>query len=293
MKLSDLISKSEILRGEDLLSRIVGKPVCDSRKVQPRDVFFDISNNEDYVKAAAARGCAVTVREYSDSGDGSSNTVHVKNVRLSYAEACEKYAGDPTKDMHLIAVTGTNGKTSTTHILAAILRRAGYKTGIIGTVGNFIGDEITSADYTTPPPDVLSELFQRMKNDGVKYVVLEASSHALDQDRLGGLTFDAGIFTNLTRDHLDYHKTMENLAKAKAKLFPACRASIINLDDTYAKQMAFAASGDVYFCSEKDEGADFYADNIECGIAKTNFRISSYFGDIYIKSKLTGSFNVY
>ena len=293
MKLGQLIKENEVSRGEFDASIEIGTPRDDSRKVSRGDVFFSVDGAHigDAVEAGAK---AVVCGSGADCGKyiGVPN-IYVDDVRRAYALACQRYRGCPGDKMKLIAVTGTNGKTSTTMILRSILEHAGHKTGLIGTIGNFIGKTRHDTSYTTPPPDVVAELLEEMRDDGVEYVVMEASSHALDQRRLDGLHFEVGIFTNLTRDHLDYHKSIEACAEAKARLFEMCGASVINLDDAHAKEMAWHAAGNVYYCSKIDAAAEFFADNAEVGMSHLGFSLHHAGGTTKISSSLTGGFYIY
>ena len=179
-----------------------------------------------------------------------------ENVRKSYALAWSRRESDPAKDLHLIAVTGTNGKTSVASFLYTLLRAAKVPVGLIGTVECIAGDEHIPSSYTTPPPDVLYPLLRHMKEKGISTVVMEASSHAIAQHRLYGLQFETAVFTNLSRDHLDYHKTWDVYRDVKASLFTHAKNAVICLDDTQAKYMGFASTGDVYYYGT-DPQADF------------------------------------
>ena len=150
---------------------------------------------------------------------------------------CAKWFGNPADSLKLLGVTGTNGKTSVTYMLKKIIEKAGYKVGLIGTIQNMIGEEIIAAHNTTPNAYELNSLFALMKAKGCTYVIMEVSSHALDQSRVYKLNFEAAMFTNLTQDHLDYHGTMENYLAAKKKLFKMCRTAVINSDDSYAARL--------------------------------------------------------
>ena len=294
MRLCDIIKKEEISDSADISFEITD--ISDNtEKLRPGAVFFACGSGEKYVIKAIDAGASAIICDVGANipPDIPIPVFRVDNARFSYAVSCQRLYGSPSKSMKLVAVTGTNGKTSTAMLVHAILSRAGRKTGTIGTIGNFIGSERLPASYTTPPPRELAELLFKMKSAGVKYVAMEASSHALDQYRLGGLTFDIGIFTNLTRDHLDYHKTEDACAAAKARLFENCRHSIINLDDGRAKEMAWHAAGDVYYVSKNSPRAEFFVDKISCGMKKTDFTLESDYGKLDIRTSLTGDFYVY
>ncbi len=225
----------------------IGKPMMDSRLLSKKDVFFS-ENGASYMKEALEKGAAAIVTsETAVLPPCPIPVFRVENVRKSYALAWQRYTGHPERSLRLFAVTGTNGKTSVARFLASLFEAAGHKVGRLGTVEYFDGKDSHPSEYTTPPPETLYPLFMKMKQNGVTHVILEASSHAIVQERLAGLTFDTAIFTNLTHDHLDYHKTLEAYRDAKATLFCSAKISILNGDDPNAPDMAWHAAGDVYY----------------------------------------------
>lgn len=233
MKLSNLVDCEKNL-GDLEITGIT----CDSRQVKPGYAFVCIvgavSDGHNYAEAAVKSGACVIIAERDT---GAENQIIVSNTHAAYADMCAKWFGEPAKDLKLLGVTGTNGKTSVTYMLKQIIEKAGYKVGLIGTIQNMIGDEIIATHNTTPNAYELNSLFALMKAKGCTYVIMEVSSHALDQCRVYRLDFEAAMFTNLTQDHLDYHITMENYLKAKKKLFKMCRTAIINSDDSYAEKI--------------------------------------------------------
>lgn len=180
----------------------------------------------------------------------------VANTRRALSFACDRFCGHPSRGMHLIAVTGTNGKTSTATMIYHILTAAGKPCSLIGTVACKSETRLYEEDpslekrstMTTPDPDVLYPMLKKMREDGIEYVVMEASSHALALDKLAPLTFDIGIFTNLSPEHLDFHGTMENYLSAKARLFSQCEYGILNFDSEYAEKIARNASCRILRC---------------------------------------------
>lgn len=233
MKLSNLIECKNNL-GDLEITGIT----CDSRQVKPGYAFVCIvgavSDGHNYAETAVKSGACVIIAERDT---GAENQIIVPNTHAAYADMCAKWFGEPAKDLKLLGVTGTNGKTSVTYMLKQIIEKAGYKVGLIGTIQNMIGDEIIATHNTTPNAYELNSLFALMKAKGCTYVIMEVSSHALDQCRVYRLDFEAAMFTNLTQDHLDYHITMENYLNAKKKLFKMCRTAIINSDDSYAEKI--------------------------------------------------------
>ncbi len=215
-----------------------------------------VEDGHQYAKQALEKGAAVLITQRDT---GLSPQVIVEDTRKIYAEMCANYFGRPAEHLKLIGITGTNGKTTTSYLIKEIFEACGYKTGLIGTIQNMIGEEVLSAKNTTPDPYELHSLLDLMYKAGCKVAVMEVSSMALDQKRVEGLRFAAGIFTNLTQDHLDYHGTMENYLAAKQKLFAASDVSVVNLDDSYAGEVLRAAAGKTVTYSVKDSSADFQA----------------------------------
>ena len=211
---------------------------CDSRQVKPGFAFVCIkgakSDGHDYAEKALENGAAVIIAERDL---GLEVQIVVSDTHAAYADMCANWFGNPADSLKLLGVTGTNGKTSVTYMMKKILEKAGYKVGLIGTIQNMIGDEIIATHNTTPNAYELNSLFALMKAKGCTYVIMEVSSHALDQSRVYRLTFEAAMFTNLTQDHLDYHITMENYLAAKKKLFRMCKTAVINSDDPYSAEL--------------------------------------------------------
>lgn len=214
----------------------------DSRKVIENDIFICIkgfaTDGHKYIDKAIENGAKIVIIQ--DDVNIKSNditVIKVENTRKALAKMSANYYGNPSNKMKIIGVTGTNGKTTTTFMIKDILERAGKKVGLIGTIANYIGDEKIHTERTTPESLELQELFNEMVNKSVEYCIMEVSSHSLELDRVYGIEFEGSIFTNLTRDHLDFHKTFENYYKAKFKLFERSRIKLINIDDNYGKQV--------------------------------------------------------
>ena len=170
----------------------------------------------------------------------------------------------------LIAITGTNGKTSTTYMIKSIAEEAGLKVGLIGTIHNLIGDRILETERTTPASVDLQKILRDMKNAGVELVVMEVSSHALDQARVHGVEFDIGILTNLTQDHLDYHKTFDNYLAAKKKLFLQSKRAVVNADDPHCAGITEGLDIPLTTFGVREK-ADFFASDIEITTAGAQF----------------------
>lgn len=237
MKLAKLMEglEYEVLKGN--LDVSINSINYDSRKVKDGDMFVCIkgfkSDGHNFIDAAINNGAKVIVCEdEADVKDGIT-LIKFKDTRKALAKIGAKYYDNPCDKLNIIGVTGTNGKTTTAFMIKNILESCNEKVGLIGTIANYIGDEKLETERTTPESLELQELFRNMVDKGVKYCVMEVSSHSLELDRVYGVDFEVGIFTNLTRDHLDFHKTFENYYKAKYKLFPRSKTSIVNIDDKY------------------------------------------------------------
>lgn len=201
------------------------------------------------------------------------------------------FFGNPSKKLKIVGVTGTNGKTTTATLLYRIATALGYKAGLIGTVENIIAGEIEEATHTTPDPIALNKLLSKMVIRGCEYVFMEVSSHALDQGRVAGITFTGGIFTNLTQDHFDYHKNIENYFRAKKKFFkmlPAEAFALSNADDDYGRKMLEGTPARKFFYGFKEK------ENFQGEIVKLDFSgLRLKFNQTTVKSKLLGQFNAY
>lgn len=235
----------------------------DSRKITVGCAFVCIRgtgvDSHEFAAEALKNGAAVVVVERDM---GLSSQVIVENGREAWAQMCVNWFGNPSKRLKLIGITGTNGKTSTTYLLKAILERAGYMVGVIGTIQNMIGQRVLSTGHTTPDPYELQEMLCAMADAGCEYAVMEVSSHALDQARVGGCVFEVGMFSNLTQDHLDYHQTMENYAAAKKRLFSMCKTGVFNKDDAYFSYMSEGVNCPVVTYSSHDDTADYTARDV-------------------------------
>ena len=234
----------------------------DTRQLEKGDLFICIKGlNFDGHTAAEKMLKAGALAVVVERDLGLSNQILVKDSRIAYGIICGNYFGNPAQKMKLVAVTGTNGKTTCVFMLKQILEAMGHKTGLISTVQYEIGDRILPSKNTTPDAYTFHSMLSKMYEGGCEYVVMEASSHALDQHRLAGVIFEVGAFTNLTVDHLDYHKTMENYFKAKKKLFDISKKAVVNLDDEYGRRLKSDLKEAVSF-SISDDNADFTAKNV-------------------------------
>jgi UDP-N-acetylmuramoyl-L-alanyl-D-glutamate--2,6-diaminopimelate ligase len=260
MRLAELLEQA---KGTSFAELEISGVTDDSRKAGPGFAFVCIegltTDGHKYAAGAAGSGAAVIIAQRDT---GVPNQILVADTRLAYSAMCAAYFGDPAKGLHLIGITGTNGKTTTSYLLKSIFEKAGYKVGLIGTIQNMIGEETLPAKNTTPDAYELNSLFSLMKKSGCSYVVMEVSSHALEQGRTAGLHFDTGVFTNLTRDHLDYHGTMENYLAAKRKLFEVCDLAVVNADDPSSGKLLEGLPCRRVSYSARSGEADYSAHNI-------------------------------
>ena len=270
----------------------------DSRKVKDGSVFVCIKGFETdghkYAKTAVENGAAVVVAQ--DKIDVGVPVVYVENSRRVMAELACTFYGNPSEQFSLVGITGTNGKTTITYLIKSILETAGKRVGVIGTNQNIIGDKVLLTKSTTPTtPNALElqQLFTEMVHYGAEYVVMEVSSHALDLDRVHGCNFDVGVFTNLTQDHLDFHKTMENYLNAKAKLFGLSKKGVVNFDDDGGKKIVNDAKCPDILKTGLEAGCDLRAENIKITARGSQFDMV-YNGKKYpAMVRIPGQFSVY
>lgn len=266
MKLQELLAGIPVLdAAADLETEITGVSY-DSRRTKPGDLFVAMTgfatDGHQYIGKALENGAAAVLCQQTPETD--CPYIQTEDSRRALAVVGANWFHHPASGMTMIAVTGTNGKTTTTYLLKAILEQTlGAKVGLIGTNQNMIGQEVIPTERTTPESFEVQHLFRQMADAGCTHVVMETSSHALALDRVYGVRYQVGIFTNLTQDHLDFHKTMEEYRKAKAKLFTMCEKGVFNADDPTTPQMIADAACEVYTVGTRD--ASLLAENIELG----------------------------
>ena len=267
----------------------------DSRKVQKDSLFFVIKGNAQdgsvYINDAISKGAAALVYEGDILPSDSVPCIRVKNVRKTLAHCAQNFFDNPSEKLKLVGVTGTNGKTTTATLLYQLFKSLGYKVALISTVENRIDDEVFHTDHTTPDPVTLASFLQDAVSKGCTHAFMECSSHAIDQDRIEGLRFTGGIFTNLTHDHLDYHKTLEEYAKAKKRFFdmlPEGSFTVSNMDDEYGAYMLENTKAKKLFFSLKK---DVFAKGRVIDNSLRGLTIEM--NGITLKSKLIGLFNAY
>ena len=292
MKLQDLLKGVAVLESTAAPDTEINEVRYDSRAVRPGDLFVAIrgyaTDGHQYIGKALEQGAAAIVCEEAPAGVP---VVVVENARRALAEIAANRFGHPADSMVMLGVTGTNGKTTTTYLVKHMLEDAGHKVGLIGTNQNLIGDEVVETERTTPESYELHALFARMRDAGCTHVIMEVSSHSLVLDRVHGIHFAVGAFTNLTQDHLDFHKTMEEYRKAKALLFTISDKGVINLDDPAAGAMlADAKCPCLTFSCEKD-AADLTAKNLKLHADGVEF-VAATKGDLArVKLPIPGHFS--
>jgi len=270
----------------------------DSRQIKENGLFIAIdgfkTDGHEYINEAISNGALVIIIE-NDIENYFDDIVYVKvkDSREAMAYISAEFYEYPQKDLKLIGVTGTNGKTTTTNLIKSILENKGYKTGLIGTIGNYINKEELDSSRTTPNSLELNKLFYQMKNKGIEYVVMEVSSHAIDLKRIFNLEFDVAVFTNISQDHLDYHKTLENYINVKSKLFTQVKEngySIINIDDNFSNKIIESTKSNVVTYS-LNKKSDFQAKNINLKTSGVSFKLNNF--EKIINLNITGKFNIY
>ncbi len=290
MKLRDLIENNAVTAiGDTEISSVTD----DTRKVTEGSLFVCVKggsfDGHTAAKEMLEKGAAAVVCE-RDLGLGD-RQILTDNSRKLYGQICSAWFGHPERRMKMIGVTGTNGKTTITNVIKHILTKNGHKTGLVGTIQNEIGDEVLHTDNTTPMTYDFMQLLAKMADAGCEYVVMEVSSFGLCQYRIGASYFDVAVFTNLTQDHLDYHKGMEDYYQAKKMLFDICDTAIINADDDYGKRLYGEVSCKKLSFSVK-ENADYYADGIKIKSTGSSFWFCSGDKSHLIKTRMPGAFNV-
>ena len=295
MKLKELIKELNILAcTADPETEIRG--VCyDSRRTQPGDLFVAVkgftSDGHRFIPKAMEMGAAAVLCE--DAPTDGTPYVRIDDCRLGLAEVSRMFFGDPASEMCLIGITGTSGKTTSSYLIKHLLEAAlDAKVGLIGTNGNMIGDELLHTEHTTPESYELHKLFRRMADAGCTHVVMEVSSHSLTLERVAGIRFDVGLYTNLSQDHLDFHKDMEDYAAAKRKLFSQSKTMCVNLDDAWAPFMMEGAPCPVMTFSAERNDADLTAKDIR--LSSDHVRFAAVSGDGLAMTRLAvpGMFSV-
>lgn len=287
MKLSALLCSIGITEVEKDVE--IGFITDNSKECKDDTLFVCHEGAEKYIPEARKNGAVAVL-----SSSGKDESFKTKETRKAFSTLCRFFFGYPDKHLRLIAVTGTCGKTTTASMLSFILNLSGKKTGLISSAVNRISDE-EEAKMTTPDPFLISKMLHELLSKGGEYCVIEASSQGIEQERLFGLEFETAVFTNLTEDHLDYHKTKENYKNAKKKLFSHCKTAVLNFDDPCFSEFSSAVKangGNVLSYSAKSDEADFTAKNLSVFEDHMDYILVSNALIQRFRLNLRGEFNV-
>ena len=294
MKLGELLHNISILEtNADLEQEITGVSY-DSRHTKPGDLFIALEGYETdghrFIPMAREKGAACVLCQKAPQDGGP--YVRTGDSRGALAQAGRNWFGDPAGEMTMVGVTGTNGKTTTTYLLKDVLEKAaGAKVGLIGTNQNMVGDEVLHTERTTPESFELQALFRRMADAGCTHVVMEVSSHALCLQRVAGIRFAVGLFTNLSQDHLDFHGSMEDYCDAKALLFRQCEKGVYNADDPWADRLTRGAPCPLSSFGEK--AGELRGENIRLAVDGVDFDACRDGETVPVRVNIPGGFTVY
>ncbi len=304
MRLQELLQDLMPVATSGDLSTVITALACDSRKVEPGTLFFALKGSavdgHRFIEQAIASGAAAIVLEDTTAAPAALPWIQVREGRQAMALMAACFYGMPTAHLPLVGITGTNGKTTTTYIVEGILAEAGIPSAVLGTVSYRFGDTALEASHTTPESIELQALFQKLAALGARGFVMEVSSHALEQHRVDGCQFDVGLFTNLTRDHLDYHGDMEQYKQAKLRLFTKLlqpdaskprRRAVINLDDPAGREFAAAAACPVISYG-LDPAADVTVRDLRSSLQETSGLLVTPAGEQTFSSRLLGHYNL-
>lgn len=274
----------------------INNPQYDSRKIKCGDMFFAIGgfnvDGHNFISKAIENGAKTVVVEKDVTLVEGITFIKVENGRRALAIAASNFYNNPSKKMKIMGITGTNGKTTSAFMLKGILEAKGYKVGLIGTIANYIGNKEIHTEKTTPESLELQQLFKDMVDSDIDYCVMEVSSHSLDLDRVYGIEFSQGIFTNLTQDHLDFHKTFENYFNAKSKLFKICKHSVVNVDDSYGIKLLEKINSRVTTYSIEKE-SDLKGTDINLESTGIIFNLKGNEKTYKVQLPIPGRYNVY
>ena len=299
-KLKDLLENIEYTSDREISDEmLVTDMITDSREVTPKSMFICLkgckSDGHNYIKEAEKRGAEIIVcNKKCLYKSEKAIRIYVDDPRKTYGKIWRNASKNPDKRIKIIAVTGTNGKTTVSTMIFTALNSVGRRCALIGTLGGYFEGEKTSVDtMTTPDPEKLYPLIKRYADLGAEYAVMEASSHALALGKLDGMEFFVGAVTNLTPEHLDFHGNMKEYYRAKASLFDKCEKKLFCIDDSYIKNMYENSKGEKKCVSIRDTDADYYADNIYLdGIRGVSFDLNFKGGKTNIKSDIPREFTV-
>ena len=298
MKLAELIKNVPVKELHGDLNAELNGLHYDSRQIRPGDAFFAlrgvVTDGHDFVPSAVASGASVVFVEEPVEACADANMVVVENARQAMSLVAANYYNDPTRDMRVIGITGTNGKTTITYLLEEVLALAGMKPAVVGTINYRYGADLRQAPHTTPESLDLLKQISDFRHSGAESLVMEVSSHALEQNRADGVHFDVGVFTNLTPEHLDYHLDMESYFTSKHYLFKELLPqnngrAVINVDDEYGKRLAAMTPG-ALTCG-RTKNADIYPESQEISLQGISMKVHTPNGYVEVNSPLLGDYN--
>jgi len=304
LKLADILKDVDVLDVSGRTDTEIKGIACNSQLVREGFLFVAVRGQKAdghlFVGEAVSRGAAAVICETPDIPIENATRIQVSGTRRALAQAAANFHAKPSESLGLVGITGTNGKTTVCHLVRNILEEAGWPCGMIGTVTYHLRDEVIPAERTTPDPLLLNSLLARMRAKGCRYVVMEVSSHSLDQQRVEKLDFDVAVFTNLTRDHLDYHKTLKNYLRAKASLFESLsphqkngywNCAVICTDQHEGRYIAERTPVPVVTYG-LNKGADVTAEDVRLDPQGSSFVACTPWGCFSIESCLIGRHNV-
>lgn len=299
MKLREIISniKCDIVKGNDEIE--IKKIVFDSREVEENSLFVAISgfkvDGHNFIHQAVTKGAKAIVVEKDVELDSDITLIRVENTRRVLAYLSSAFYDQPSEKLNVIGITGTNGKTSTTYFINSILDVEKRKVGVIGTLGIMIDNKLTKTNNTTPESIHLQQFFNKMNKENVDDCIMEVSSHSIELNRVDDIDFNIGIFTNLSEEHLDFHKTLDSYMKAKLKLFYMTKDyNIINSDDKYGKQMINELIDvDTKLITYGISRGDVRAEDIQQSVKGIKFNLITSTDKMEINMTTPGIFNVY
>lgn len=303
MDLRQLVQELRPVSVEGALDREVSGIAYDSRRVTPGMIFVAVpgqrTDGHEYINTALERGATAIICERNGILPQRATKIKVADVREALARVAVAFYGNPSLKLKVIGVTGTNGKTTVSFMVKSILEAAGVKTGLLGTVHYEIGDRIIPAQRTTPESLEVQHMMAQMVRAGCHACVMEVSSHALEQKRVHGIEFDVAIFTNLTRDHLDFHGTMDDYFAAKRKLFDALgqgekkSAAVINIDDEFGARLSGLTNVEVELTYGLQKTARLRASNLQLSHEGSRFTVEADEQKFVCRLPLIGRHNVY
>ena len=305
MLFQELLESVEVHAADGPQNTVLTGITYDSRKVEPGFLFVAVQgykhDGAEYILQAVEKGAVAVVAQKAVAVPPNVAWALVADSRQALALMSASFYGHPSTKMRMVGVTGTNGKTTTSNLIASVLDEAGRKTGLVGTIHNRIGARKLAVSHTTPESTELQELLREMAAEKVSDCVMEVSSHALALHRVDGCEFDTAVFTNLTQDHLDFHSDMQSYLEAKQTLFRKLaeagakrgKRAVVNADDAYARSIIEAVDGVEVYTYGIKAFADVRAEDIDVGARGVSFTVTGKWGRCPLDLRITGLFNVY